>query len=294
MQKMIFCLIVVLFVNCTAHQSYSTKKLLGYPVLPREESLTRASEILFGDDKNKNVRIGLTQFELTEAEFYLKYYLSEDPKSKEANLYLAILYNEDGDLAKSEEFYTKAHTLYPNDPAINKRVADFYYDKKDYEKSLPFYEKFLEQNIYSSETYMTIAMIYERLSKYESALENYLISREFDSENKFSNVQSEKLKWTREGKLFFTPLRDGFIECAGDSKEKIGYKIRISNNSNEKLEIDTSDSSDKGPLKCIRERLKNVNTSHFTEMPLTIEYIIIVSKKEVEREFIKPTWPEDS
>lgn len=151
MKKLLFGLILILFVSC-GRNSYDSNEVSEIASSlagsgKTEQAITYLEEQAAKDSKNKGLyysRIGYYYIELNQldkAENYLKQAISENKKIGFAYNELAYLYAQQNKIDLSLENYLKGTEYEPGNGESFYGAGYVYYRKKDYDKAVKYLEK---------------------------------------------------------------------------------------------------------------------------------------------------------
>jgi len=107
-----------------------TKEKFSSSIPPKEETLVAAQKHM----KDRNYSEALNQF---------KEVLATEPENFEAQLSIATILKEQGEIDKAIEEFEKAIDLNSTDPRSYKELAEIFKGKKEHEKELHYYKKYL-------------------------------------------------------------------------------------------------------------------------------------------------------
>lgn len=174
MKKIIFGLILMLFVSCSNNNSTEIAETADKMAKSGkiEEAITYLEQNANKDSKNKafyHARMGYYYIELNQfdkAEEILKQAVSEDGKLGFAYSELGYLYSSQNKVDLALENYLLGTKYDPNDGENFYGAGYAYYEKKDYTKAVEYFEKAIpkykkEQKYdYIKDSYNLIAQIY--------------------------------------------------------------------------------------------------------------------------------------
>lgn len=123
---------------------------------------------------------------------------SENGSASDLQQYGIALYAT-GDFAKAEEVYKKQAQQDEKNPMVHNNLANALRDQKKFEEAIAEYQKAIELNPKSTNTYLNLASVYQySLNDFDKAMEVYKKAIESDSQNvDFLNMAA--LAWEQHG-----------------------------------------------------------------------------------------------